>query len=86
MEVHLNPLRLPGFPRVCVPLCGPGRVARTIYTGVAALPAFPHHGRTGLSPDTRELVVPPWPYIIVSEIVIDTVNILRIRHASQDWP
>ncbi len=43
-------------------------------------------GRTGLAPDTRELVFPPWPYIAVYEVVDSVVNVLRIRHASQDWP
>jgi toxin ParE1/3/4 len=40
----------------------------------------------GLAPNTRELVFAPWPYIAVYEIIEDQVQILRIRHASQDWP
>jgi len=62
------------------------RVAQTIYNGGAALRTFPHRGRIGLVPDTRELVFAPWPYIVVYEIVENQVQILRIRHASQDWP
>jgi toxin ParE1/3/4 len=62
------------------------RVARTIYQGVAALRRFPNRGRIGLAPDTRELVFPPWPYIAVYEVTEDQVRVLRIRHASQDWP
>jgi toxin ParE1/3/4 len=62
------------------------RVARTIYRAVAELRQFPHRGRKGLAPDTRELLFPPWPYIAVYEILVDVVNVLRIRHASQDWP
>jgi toxin ParE1/3/4 len=62
------------------------RVAQTIYKGVAALRAFPHRGRIGLAPDTRELVFAPWPYIVVYEIIGADVQVLRIRHASQDWP
>lgn len=62
------------------------RVAKTIYNGVAALPKFPRRGRIGLVSDTRELVFAPWPYIVVYEIIEDQVQILRIRHASQDWP
>jgi addiction module RelE/StbE family toxin len=67
------------------------RVATRIYTAVAELRQFPNRGRKGLAAQTRELVFPPRPYIVVYE-VIDThadevgVAILRIRHASQDWP
>ena len=62
------------------------RVARTIYRAVADLRTFPRRGRAGLAPDTRELVFPPWPYIVVYEFINDHVNVLRIRHAAQDWP
>jgi toxin ParE1/3/4 len=62
------------------------RVAQTIYRAVAALPTFPHRGRIGLAPETRELVFAPWPYIVVYEIIEGNVQILRIRHASQNWP
>ena len=41
------------------------RVTRTICTSVASLRTLPHRGRMGLAPDTRELVFPPWPYIVV---------------------
>jgi toxin ParE1/3/4 len=61
-------------------------VAKTIFTTVAALRTFPNRGRLGLAPNTRELVFAPWPYIAVYEIIEDQVQILRIRHASQDWP
>lgn len=62
------------------------RVAQTIYNGVAALRTFPKRGRIGLANDTRELVFAPWPYIAVYEIIEDQVQVLRIRHTSQDWP
>jgi plasmid stabilization system protein ParE len=45
-----------------------------------------YRGRVGLADNTRELVFPPWPYIAVYEIMEGQVQILRIRHASQDWP
>ncbi len=61
-------------------------VARTIYNGVAELATFPNRGRIGLVEDTRELVFAPWPYIVAYEIIEDRVNILRVRHASQEWP
>jgi addiction module RelE/StbE family toxin len=62
------------------------RVAQSIYNGIALLRRFPLRGRMGLAPGTRELIYPPWPYIAVYEIVDGQVVILRIRHASQNWP
>ncbi|HEY3455693.1 MAG TPA: type II toxin-antitoxin system RelE/ParE family toxin [Bryobacteraceae bacterium] len=62
------------------------RVARTIYRAVAELRTFPQRGRIGLASDTRELIFSPLLYIAVYEIVDDQVNVLRIRHAAQDWP
>jgi plasmid stabilization system protein ParE len=62
------------------------RVAKKIYTSVAELRKSPRRGRIGLADNTRELVFAPWPYIAVYEIIEDQVQVLRIRHASQDWP
>lgn len=62
------------------------RTARTIYEGVSALRTMPQRGRIGLAQDTRELVFAPLPYIAVYEIVEGQVQVLRIRHSSQDWP
>ena len=46
---------------------------------------FPHIGRPGLSPDTRELTVHP-NYRLVYELVGDDVHILNVVHARRDWP
>ncbi len=62
------------------------RVAQTILEGVATLRKSPHRGRTGLAANTRELIFALWPYIAVYEVVDDCAHVLRIRHASQDWP
>jgi addiction module RelE/StbE family toxin len=62
------------------------RVAQTIYKGIATLQTLPNRGRAGRAENTRELVFPPWPYIVVYEIIEDQVQVLRIRHASQNWP
>ena len=61
-------------------------MAKKIYTAVAELREFPQRGRVGLADNTRELVFPPWTYIAVYEIVEEQVQVLRICHASQDWP
>lgn len=62
------------------------RVAKAIFEGIVQLRKFPRRGRLGLAENTRELVFAPWPYIAVYEIVEDHVHVLRIRHASRDWP
>jgi toxin ParE1/3/4 len=62
------------------------RVANKIRTHIMQLATMPHIGRVGEVPGTRELVFDPWPYIAVYRISDDQIRILRIRHASQDWP
>ena len=62
------------------------RIARTIYEGVASLRTMPQRGRIGRAPNARELVFAPLPYIAVYEIIENQVQVLRIRHTSQDWP
>ena len=62
------------------------RVRMTVATAVAQLSSREGRGRKGEAPGTRELVFHPWPYIAVYEITQGEVHILRIRHASQQWP
>jgi plasmid stabilization system protein ParE len=62
------------------------RVSRKMYDAIGGLRKFPQSGRVGLAANTRELVLLPWPYIAVYELVGEQVHVLRIRHASQDWP
>jgi plasmid stabilization system protein ParE len=62
------------------------RVAQTTFKSVAGLRTSSSRGRIGLAENTRELVFAPWPYIAVDEIIGDQVQVLRIRHAAQDWP
>jgi toxin ParE1/3/4 len=62
------------------------RVAQTIYHRVSELRKAPQVGRISLAENTRELVFAPWPYIAVYEIFGNQVQVLRIRHAAQDWP
>lgn len=59
-------------------------MAQTIYKGIAGLRSFPNTGRIGLANNTRELIC--GSYIAVYEIIDDQVQVLRIRHAAQDWP
>jgi toxin ParE1/3/4 len=62
------------------------RVAKTIFDAGNALSSFPHQGREGRIPGTREWVFPGWPYVLVYEVTEYAVEVLRIYHGAQDWP
>ena len=62
------------------------RVALTIYESVRSLARYPHRGRPGRRQDTRELVLPPLPFLAVYRIRGDVIEILRILHGAQNWP
>lgn len=61
------------------------RVARSIYTRIDSLSRFPHMGRPGREPDTRELVIQRYPYVVIY-VLSDVITILRVLHTSQKWP
>jgi plasmid stabilization system protein ParE len=50
------------------------------------LPHLPYLGREGTLPNTREMVVPGLPYVIVCQVEADTVDVLGIYHAAQRTP
>jgi len=70
------------------------RVGRRILDDVELLPKFPHLGKPGRSPDTRELGVGSYPYLIVYAVEHDAavterpqaVVILRVLHGAMLWP
>jgi toxin ParE1/3/4 len=47
---------------------------------------FPASGIPGRVHDTRELVIPGTPYIVVYREQADQVLILRLFHAARRWP
>ncbi len=51
----------------------------------ARLSDYPGLGRPGRVPGTRELVVHQ-NYIIIYDIAADLLRILRILHATKQWP
>lgn len=57
----------------------------TLIEKAGQLDAFPMLGRAGRVPNTRELVVHP-NYILIYRVVDDMVEILRVKHAAQQWP
>ena len=62
------------------------RIYDTIPTSVDRLAAFSHIGRAGRVENTRELVIPGPPYIVVYAIAGQEVQILAIFHTSRKWP
>lgn len=62
------------------------RVADKLAAAVGALASTPNIGRFGKVAGTRELIVTPWPYIIVYRVEAEFVRIILIRHAAQQWP
>ncbi len=67
------------------------RAAREVVLAITTLiehqlPAFPHSGREGRVKDTLELVVPSLPFVIPYRIKQNTIEIVRVYHASRRWP
>lgn len=62
------------------------RLLRRLFDRIAGLKTFPHRGRIGKKPGTRELVIDALPYIVIYEIRRDTLHIVRILHGAQQWP
>ncbi|MBI3208758.1 MAG: type II toxin-antitoxin system RelE/ParE family toxin [Candidatus Solibacter usitatus] len=59
---------------------------RKLYDTTRSLKKFPNRGRIGRLAGTRELVLSPMPYIVVYSVEHEVVHILRLIHASEDWP
>jgi toxin ParE1/3/4 len=62
------------------------RIAKTIYEGADSLQSFPYKGRTGRVEGTRELPLPPLPFVVVYRISKDAVEIANVVHGAQRWP
>jgi toxin ParE1/3/4 len=65
------------------------RVGQEIYDRVTnMLGVFPYGGRLGHVEGTRELPLPPLPFIVVCRVLegVDTVEIVNVIHGAQRWP
>ena len=62
------------------------RVAKRILSHVNHLPEHPAIGRPGRVSGTRELIVSSTPYIIPYRVKKNTIEILRVLHATMEWP
>jgi toxin ParE1/3/4 len=59
--------------------------AREIYERAGALSRFPNRGRIGRVEGTRELPLPPLPFVLVYRVHAYAVEISNILHGAQDW-
>ena len=55
-----------------------------IDAAVSRLTDYPHSGRPGRVPGTREMVV--GPYVIAYRVEPKAIVILRLLHGAQRWP
>jgi len=62
------------------------RIAKTIYESAGSLKSFPNKGRTGRVEGTRELPLPPLPFVVVLPVREDGVEIANVIHGAQKWP
>jgi toxin ParE1/3/4 len=62
------------------------RVVAAILDQTNDLAKFPHIGRPGRVPDTRELVVADTPFIAPYRVRDAEVEILAVFHGSREWP
>lgn len=64
------------------------RAGRAIYERVTKLGSFPYSGRRGRVEGTRELPLPPLPYIVVYRVREHErwVEIVNVIHGAQRWP
>lgn len=69
------------------------RVGRTILNAIEQLENSPLLGKPGRSPDTRELGIPRFPYLVVYSVEPATITsdpariaILRVLHGAMLWP
>lgn len=61
-------------------------VQTKISDAVDNLVAYPHRGRQGRRNNTRELVIPGLPWLIVYRVSDEEIIILRMLHGAQEYP
>lgn len=61
------------------------RVQIRIFEAVEDLINFPLKGRQGRKENTRELVVPGLPWLVVYRVRTEEITILRMLHGAQDY-
>lgn len=61
------------------------QIFNNICQSVEKLEAYPFLGREGRVEQTRELVIPNFPYIVVYTIRND-IRVIAVLHTSRKWP
>ena len=64
------------------------RVTQAIYERVEVLATHPYQGRRGRIAGTRELPLPPLPFIVVYRVLEseDVIGVAGVIHGAQRWP
>jgi addiction module RelE/StbE family toxin len=62
------------------------RIVMRISTAADALVDQPEMGRIGRIKDTRELVLADVNYVLAYRVTDQTIEILTVMHAAQNWP
>ncbi len=62
------------------------RIVTAIFDHADNLAKFPHIGRAGRIPDTRELVIVGTPFIVPYRVRDAEVEILAVFHGACLWP
>jgi toxin ParE1/3/4 len=91
MEVRWSPAAAEDFSRIVEYIrrenpAAAQRIAKTIHECAGALRSFPLRGRMGRIEGTRELPLPPLPFVMVYRIIGDAVEIANVVHGAQKWP
>ena len=59
---------------------------RIVHAVEVLLPENPQMGRPGRVPGTRELVIPPTPFIVPYRLRRNRIQVLRVFHGMRRWP
>tara|TARA_R110000782_G_scaffold266956_4_gene361853 strand:+ start:4537 stop:4827 length:291 start_codon:yes stop_codon:yes gene_type:complete len=62
------------------------KVLDTIQQEIMRLSDYPHLGKPGRVPKTRELVLSNTPFIIPYQVNGNILEILRVYHSARRWP
>lgn len=60
------------------------RVAKVIYDNTMSLSSLPYRGRKRRSDEGRELLIVPWPYCVIYQIIDEQVIIAGIQHTARN--
>ena len=62
------------------------RLVARIFDQAGKLARYPHRGRPGRVPHTRELVVAGTPFLVPYRVRDGEVEILAVFHGARQWP